>query len=380
MDLKRLKDDVKTVAGRQDGGGGNILPAGNGDEMIQRILFLDKVPLKITVATLFFVALCKDSGTNFSALPQRTSVSQLLSFTIYTPLFLCTMSEVLFMRFIPSIPVIPEPALLLSLRVTYPVSNYLIATGILPVTCCIIVVLWILVMIKRLDVYEKRQHQLLLQLKQQQLTMATQEVNIQEAERKRIAADIHDEIGSNLAAIRVNLESLLYRTGQDEQKASNLLQLVDQTSMNVRRAAHNLIPPLFGHIPLTDILQSYFSLLNSPSVLFHFCANKYQRCFDARQELILYRIVMELTSNVIRHAKATAATIQLLYYPEYLEILVEDDGIGLPPSSGRTSGIGLSGVSTRVNSLGGTLYIDSGISGTTFIIQIPVIPQHAFSH
>jgi signal transduction histidine kinase len=206
--------------------------------------------------------------------------------------------------------------------------------------------------------------------------MAIQEVSIQEAERKRIAADIHDEIGSNLAAIRVNLQSLHYRTAQDEQKASSLLQLVDQTSQNVRRAAHNLVPPLFGHIPLTDILQSYFSLLRTPEVLFHFCSNKYQPCFDAGQELMLYRIVMELTTNIIRHSRASAATIQLLYYPEYLEILVEDDGIGLP-LNGRPSGIGLSGVKTRVKSLGGQMHIDSGISGTTFIIHIPVIPQHA---
>ncbi|TWV97953.1 sensor histidine kinase [Chitinophaga pinensis] len=285
------------------------------------------------------------------------------------------MSEEILTHLIPSITVTQEP-IMYSLRLTHPVSSYLLSTGILPATCWGIAALWIIVMIKRLDIYEKKQHDLLLQLERQQTMMAIQEVSIQEAERKRIAADIHDEIGSNLAAIRVNLQSLHYRTAQDEQQASNLLQLVDQTSQNVRRAAHNLVPPLFGHIPLTDILQSYFSLLRTPEVLFHFCNNKYQPCFDARQELMLYRIVMELTTNIIRHSRASAATIQLLYYPEYLEILVEDDGIGLP-LNGRPSGIGLSGVKTRVKSLGGKLHIDSGISGTTFIIHIPVIPQHA---
>lgn len=287
------------------------------------------------------------------------------------------MTEELFMYLIPSTPAISGPIYSYSLRFLYPVTTYLMSSGILPLTCIWSVAIWILVMIRRLDAYRKRQQELLLKLKEQQAMMTNQELDIQEAERKRIAADIHDEIGGNLAVIRVNLQNLHYSTKQDEQKATNLLQLVDQTSQNVRRAAHNLIPPLFGNIPLTDILQSYFSLLDTPDILFHFCNNKYQPCFDPRQELILYRIIMELTNNIIRHAKASAATIQLLYYPDHLEIVVEDDGIGLSPSPSRMQGIGLSGVKSRVRSLGGKLYVDSGISGTTFIIHIPVIPQHA---
>lgn len=287
------------------------------------------------------------------------------------------MSEELFMHLIPSAPAVLGPVQSYSLRFTYSVTTYLVSSGILPLTCIWSVAVWILVMMRRLDTYKKRQKELLRKLREQQAMMTNQELDIQEAERKRIAADIHDEIGGNLAAIRVNLQNLHYRTKQDELKASCLLQLVDQTSQNVRRAAHNLIPPLFGNIPLTDILQSYFSMLNAPDILFHFCTNKYQPCFDPRQELILYRIIMELTSNIIRHAKASAATIQLLYYPDYLEIVVEDDGIGLSTSPGRVQGIGLSGVRSRVKSLGGKLHVDSGISGTTFIIHIPVIPQHA---
>jgi signal transduction histidine kinase len=289
------------------------------------------------------------------------------------------MSEELFMYFIPSAPAILDPVSGYSLWFTYSVSAYLASTGFLPLTCIWSVAAWVVVMVKRLETYKRRQQELLQKLKEQQVITAVQELNIQEAERKRIAADIHDEIGSNLAAIKVNLQSLHYRTAQDEQKASCLLQLVDQTSQNVRRAAHNLIPPLFGNIPLTDILHSYFSMLNTPDILFHFCSNKYQRCFGPQQELVLYRIIMELTSNVIRHAKASAATIQLLYYPDYLEILVEDDGIGLSHAPNHPHGIGLSGVRTRVNTLGGTIHIDSGLSGTTFIIHIPVIPQYAAS-
>ncbi|MBW8683225.1 sensor histidine kinase [Chitinophaga rhizophila] len=170
------------------------------------------------------------------------------------------MREDLFMRIIPSAPVISEPGFLLSLRVAWPWNTCLTISGILPVACWSIVAIWIVSIIKRPDVYGKRQHELLFKLKQRQVMVPVQQVNIQEAERKRIAA---------------------------------------------------------------------------------------------------------------------GATIRMRYYPDYPEMLVEDDGVKLPPTTARPSGIGLSGVHTCLKSMGGHLHIDSGISGTTFIIQIPVIPQHA---
>jgi signal transduction histidine kinase len=228
----------------------------------------------------------------------------------------------------------------------------------------------------KLEGYKKNEFILLHRIQEQQL----QELDIQEAERKRIAEDLHDEIGGSLAAIKMNLQTLRYSSVYDEERASCLLELVDQTSQNVRRATHNLLPPHFETTPFTTILQTYFSALdqNGP-VNFHYYCNAYQPCFSPRQELILYRIVMELTHNIVRHAKASEATIQLLFCPGYLEILVEDNGIGLPSPDSLQKGIGLSSVHTRVSTLEGKIHIDSGRSGTTFIIHIPVSSEYTFS-
>ncbi|MVT09224.1 sensor histidine kinase [Chitinophaga tropicalis] len=247
-----------------------------------------------------------------------------------------------------------------------------------PLICTWCLMALIAVLFLRLNNFRKKYAALMLQLRRQQALMYSQELDIQEAERKRIAEDIHDEIGGNLAAIRVNLQHLHYSDTLYEQKTSTLLQLIDQTSQNVRRATHNLIPPLFDDTPLTDILESLFHSLDSSGVLFHFCSNTYKPYFNSRQELVLYRIIMELTNNIIRHAHASAATVQLLYYPSYLEVLVEDDGVGFP-STTLCQGIGLRNVYARTAALGGKVHIDTGKTGTTFIIQVPITPQYEYS-
>src|SRR4051812_40133250 len=97
------------------------------------------------------------------------------------------------------------------------------------VTAVIPLVAWLIILINRANFYKKAY-----------LRLQHQELDIQEAERKRIADDIHDEIGSSLAAIKINLQSLHYTSDLDKRKARRLLQLVDETSNNVRRATHNL--------------------------------------------------------------------------------------------------------------------------------------------
>lgn len=232
----------------------------------------------------------------------------------------------------------------------------------------------LLVMLYRIGYYKKKTFILLHRIHEQQ----EHEIDLLEAERRRIAADLHDDIGSSLAAIRINLQSLQYSSSSDEQRANSLLELVDQTSQSVRRASHNLIPPHFETTPFTTILQSYFSSLDAQgNIAFHYYCNAYQQQFSSRQELLLYRIVVELTTNIIRHSKAAEATVQILFCHDYLEIMVEDDGIGFSPAAVVHAGIGLNSIHSRVKSLGGRLHMDTGPGGTTFIIQIPVSCAHA---
>lgn len=78
---------------------------------------------------------------------------------------------------------------------------------------------------------------------------------------------------------------------------------------------------------------------------------------------------MELTSNIIRHANATEATMQLVYHENYLAIMAEDNGGGF--GNNNTAGIGLKTIRLRIDFLNGTFNIDTGNTGTTIMIQIP---------
>jgi signal transduction histidine kinase len=78
---------------------------------------------------------------------------------------------------------------------------------------------------------------------------------------------------------------------------------------------------------------------------------------------------MELSNNILKHANATEATLQLIYYDTYLELMAEDNGTWIPEN--KKEGIGLMNINSRVNYLKGKINIDSGKSGTTIVIQIP---------
>jgi signal transduction histidine kinase len=188
----------------------------------------------------------------------------------------------------------------------------------------------------------------------------------QEAERKRIAEDLHDEIGSSLAVLKIRMQNMdIAKDNLDE-----LISIVDKASSDTRNISHNLMPPEFEKTPLTDLLQGYYSKLNrETNTRFLFISKGRGQRFRKNTELTIYRIIIEITKNILKHSKATEATIQLIYEDDGLEIMAEDNGIGIGEAA--TDGIGMKNIHSRVNFINGTITIDSGKKGTTFIIHVP---------
>ena len=88
-------------------------------------------------------------------------------------------------------------------------------------------------------------------------------------------------------------------------------------------------------------------------------------------EVSLYRIVLEAVTNVVKHAGASSVTVQLIRYPSYINLTVEDDGKGFQPDMVST-GNGLNNIESRVRNLGGTFHIDTVRGrGTTVLVDIP---------
>jgi len=188
----------------------------------------------------------------------------------------------------------------------------------------------------------------------------------QEQERKRIAEDLHDELGSSLAALKLRLQ----KSSLVPEEMSDILNVVDRASADTRNISHNLMPPEFEKTSLNNLLSTYYSKLNNESgIHFHFHSSGEDRQFSKEDELVIYRIIMELTQNILKHSDATEATFQLIYYDQQLKIMTEDNGNGI--ASNETEGIGLKNIQSRVNYLNGKLTIDSGKNGTTIITSIP---------
>jgi len=188
----------------------------------------------------------------------------------------------------------------------------------------------------------------------------------EEKERKRIAQDLHDEIGSILAVLKIKAQSL----DISDDQLQSMTELLDKASEQVRNISHNLMPPEFESTPLDTLISAFFDKLNREEVIaFHFIISGPAFEYPKSAGLHIYRIILELVSNIIKHSGANQATIQFIFLDSSLRIMAEDDGEGFRPSS--AEGKGLKSIGTRVNFLKGELNIDSGITGTTTIITIP---------
>ena len=218
----------------------------------------------------------------------------------------------------------------------------------------------------RYGIFKKEKEQLALNLSHQRSEAAQKIIEAQEAERKRIAEDLHDELGSNLAALKFHIQ----KSRLEPQEMESILKVVDKASADTRHISHNLMPPEFEKTSLELLLQSHYKSLNAESpVKFNFLQVNHNELFDKVGELMIFRIIMELTNNIIRHSKASEATVQLIYNKDYLEILTEDNGQGMIQKD--SPGIGLKNIRSRLEYVNGKISIDTGKNGTTTIIRIP---------
>jgi two-component system NarL family sensor kinase len=135
------------------------------------------------------------------------------------------------------------------------------------------------------------------------------------------------------------------------------------------------MPATLLKLGLTAALQNLFDKISATGMHISFTAHGIIERLAEGLEISIYRIVLELVNNIVKHAKANEVTVQLIKYPSYINITVEDNGRGfihMQTATG-TKGMGLSSISSRIEYLKGTIDIDSGIgTGTTVIIDIPL--------
>ena len=203
-------------------------------------------------------------------------------------------------------------------------------------------------------------------LKENEISYVNAMIEGQETERKRIAADLHDRLGSMLATVKLHFSS---GKKQEVEKAQTLL---DQSVEEVRKISHNLASSSLVKFGLIASLQSLSESISSNKFKVDFLHHGIEERLSSETEISLYRCVQELISNIIKHAKATKITIQLQKNNNDLNLIVEDNGIGFDADQ-ISSGIGLKNITARVKLLKGNIAFDSSVNkGTTVIIDIPL--------
>ncbi|NYE59241.1 PAS domain S-box-containing protein [Duganella sp. 1224] len=191
-----------------------------------------------------------------------------------------------------------------------------------------------------------------------------------EQERERIARDIHDELGQNLLALRIDVAMLAERSGARHprlhQRARAALQNVDATIRSVRGIMNDLRPAVLD-LGLCAALEWQVAEFRRDSGL---------RCtlslppeaalppLPAAMEIALFRSLQEALLNIRRHAHASAVAVQLLLPAGGLAFSVTDDGVGLAPGArAKPDAFGLIGMEQRVGALGGRLTMESALAG-----------------
>lgn len=191
----------------------------------------------------------------------------------------------------------------------------------------------------------------------------------QEAERTRIAKDLHDEVGGTLAALKLQLQN------QDILQMGNAgaVELVDSLAKNVRQISHNMMPDAIEKFGLKNALIGFISKLNLQSDTVF----KYQlQAFDdykASEEhlLAVYRIIQEILTNALKHARAKTVYVQVYMVETNVSVAIEDDGIGFDMLQTH-EGIGLKNIKSRVDFLNASIEYSTSVNkGTSIQIEIP---------
>lgn len=190
-----------------------------------------------------------------------------------------------------------------------------------------------------------------------------------DAERKRIASELHDGVGQLLTGLKFRVEA----AASADPAMKELVVLADDAGKEVRGIAHRMMPRALGELGLAPAIGDMLARsLKLPGVHHQFEHFGLDERLPASVETGVYRIAQELVNNIIKHAQARNVQVQLLRNKGHLVLIVEDDGRGIDPERAR-NGFGMRSLRDRARVLHGTLDILPGPDqGTIATLRVPL--------
>ena len=213
-------------------------------------------------------------------------------------------------------------------------------------------------------------------LKEQELHEIDKILEGQEKERIKIANDLHDDLGSVLATLKLNFQNLKqHDTDNSTELYSKTDQLLEEAYQKVRGIAHTKNAGVIANQGLLTAINNIAEKVSIPGKLnVEVVAFGLEDRLENTLEVTIFRMIQEILTNAVKYAEASEITIHLTQHDDSLNIIIEDNGKGFNPKKiNKKDGMGLPNIEKKVEQVGGVFTIDSFESrGTSIIIDIPL--------
>jgi len=215
----------------------------------------------------------------------------------------------------------------------------------------------------------------------QQKMLLNASIRLQEEERQRIAADLHDDAGPLLATARLYLNENLVNLDKTTQLQSiyNAKQIIDDTIQLIRNISHSLMPPTLKNFGLESAVNDLFQKISgsgsmNASSRFH----DYRERLQAENELIIFRVIQELVNNILKHSNASFIHLTQNTSGDRFFIRLHHDGRGITQTdfeklNKSNVGLGLKNIQSRLKVLHGKIFFEKDMSQTYYKVTIELL-------
>lgn len=200
---------------------------------------------------------------------------------------------------------------------------------------------------KNEEIFNQEVNQL---LNEQELKSINSMLEGQEKERKRVAEDLHDRLGSTLTAAKMHVDVISGQNGQLDKVGS----LLDQALTDTREISHNMLSGVLTNFGLVAALKDLVETVEGTNRIgIKLEYDELEKRLESQSEINIYRILQELISNTLKHAKAQTISISFKKIDDQLLINYSDDGVGFTYDQVEFNGIGFKNIAARIGKIGG---------------------------
>lgn len=197
-------------------------------------------------------------------------------------------------------------------------------------------------------------------------------VDTQEAERKRIGEDLHDDIGPKLGILKMQLEMVGMKHPEVKSSIKPVVTELRETMKHVRKVSHDLVPQVLYEIGLAASIKSISKQVDGMSGLSSEATISSDLVeMDKKKELVIYRIVQESVNNALNYASASRIDITLAIIDGVIRVEIKDNGVGIDKKA--KAGLGLQSMKDRATTFNGAVQVSSeSNAGTTIALNLPL--------